>query len=241
MRIDSLRVKLRPRPAMEAVDLGVRMCQHAAPAVWRCYSVVFVPVVGIALLGFHWGFWVPPLVLWLSKPWLDRTILFVLSRATFGHTTSIGALWRARRSVWGSQVLSTWTTRRLSLWRSFTQPVAQLEGLGYAKTWRRVKLLRRNRSGSLALTVQAFVMAEACLSLAVGGAIAWFSIDPKQSLLASVFGVDTNPHFYFLPYALAVWFVEPFFVAAGFALYLNRRAELEAWDVEQDLRRAFAP
>ena len=42
-------------------------------------------------------------------------------------------------------------------------------------------------------------------------------------------------------YAAAVLFVEPFFVAAGFAMYLNRRVELEAWDVEQDLRHAFAP
>ena len=41
-------------------------------------------------------------------------------------------------------------------------------------------------------------------------------------------------------YALVVAFLEPFYVAAGFALYVNRRVELEAWDVEQELRRAFA-
>jgi hypothetical protein len=43
-----------------------------------------------------------------------------------------------------------------------------------------------------------------------------------------------------ISYALAVFFVEPFYVAAGFAMYLNRRAELEAWDIEQEFRRAFA-
>src|SRR5436190_583480 len=37
-----------------------------------------------------------------------------------------------------------------------------------------------------------------------------------------------------IAYGLAVLFVEPFFVAAGFAMYLNRRAEIEAWDIEQD-------
>jgi hypothetical protein len=41
-------------------------------------------------------------------------------------------------------------------------------------------------------------------------------------------------------HASAVLFVEPFFVASGFAMYLNRRVELEAWDIEQDLRHAFA-
>ena len=41
-------------------------------------------------------------------------------------------------------------------------------------------------------------------------------------------------------YSLAVLFIEPFYVAAGFAMYLNRRAELEAWDIEQEFRHAFA-
>jgi len=41
-------------------------------------------------------------------------------------------------------------------------------------------------------------------------------------------------------YVLAVLFLEPFYVAAGFGMYLNRRAELEAWDIEQEFRRAFA-
>jgi hypothetical protein len=41
-------------------------------------------------------------------------------------------------------------------------------------------------------------------------------------------------------YAFAVLFLEPFYVAAGFGMYLNRRAELEAWDIEQEFRRAFA-
>src|SRR5690606_28081180 len=35
-----------------------------------------------------------------------------------------------------------------------------------------------------------------------------------------------------------VWLVlEPFYVAAGFALYLNRRTLLEGWDIEVALRR----
>ena len=41
-------------------------------------------------------------------------------------------------------------------------------------------------------------------------------------------------------FAIAVAIVEPFFVGAGFAMYLNRRVELEAWDIEQEFRLAFA-
>jgi hypothetical protein len=40
--------------------------------------------------------------------------------------------------------------------------------------------------------------------------------------------------------AITVLFLEPFYVASGFAVYLSRRAELEAWDIEQEFRRAFA-
>jgi len=43
-----------------------------------------------------------------------------------------------------------------------------------------------------------------------------------------------------LAYVLVVLFIEPFYVAAGFGMYINRRAELEAWDIEQEFRRAFA-
>ena len=40
-------------------------------------------------------------------------------------------------------------------------------------------------------------------------------------------------------YAVVLTMSEPFYVAAGFGMYLNRRMELEAWDIEKELRRAF--
>jgi len=40
-----------------------------------------------------------------------------------------------------------------------------------------------------------------------------------------------------LAYAAAVLALEPFYVAAGFALYLNRRTALEGWDIEVALRQ----
>jgi hypothetical protein len=40
-----------------------------------------------------------------------------------------------------------------------------------------------------------------------------------------------------LVYAAIILFLEPFYVAAGFGLYLNRRTLLEGWDIEVALRR----
>jgi hypothetical protein len=39
---------------------------------------------------------------------------------------------------------------------------------------------------------------------------------------------------------LAMSLIAPFYVAGGFALYLNRRVELEAWDLELNFRRIAA-
>jgi hypothetical protein len=44
---------------------------------------------------------------------------------------------------------------------------------------------------------------------------------------------------YAVGYAMVLLFLEPFYVASGFGMYLSRRAELEAWDIEQEFRRAF--
>jgi hypothetical protein len=44
----------------------------------------------------------------------------------------------------------------------------------------------------------------------------------------------------FAAYAVAVFLIEPLYVAAGFALYLNRRTLLVGWDLEVALRRIAA-
>ena len=49
MLVDTLAVRLRPRTPNEAIDLGVRLCQSAAPAVLRCSLVAAIPMIPIAL------------------------------------------------------------------------------------------------------------------------------------------------------------------------------------------------
>jgi hypothetical protein len=244
MQLEALALRMRPRTQLEAADLGVRLCQSSARSVYACYAVAYVPVALLALASFEIAAWLPALILFWSKPWLDRTILFVLSRAAFGQGTTVRQLLDARREVWGRQLFLTWTWRRLSPWRSFTQPVYQLEGLPLGKIGRRIRQVRRRRAGSALLMMIAFLTAQMCLMLTVLSLVLWFApgeratgtlaellFDPESAVFEA--GVAIS-------YAIVTGFLEPFFVAAGFAMYLNRRAELEAWDVEQELRRAFA-
>ena len=244
MRVDAFAIRLRPRANFEAADLGVRLCQSAARDVYSCYLSVYVPLVALAFACYEIAGWLPVLILWWCKPWLDRTILFALSRAAFGQRTRPLDVWREQGQVWWGQLVRTLTLRRLSMWRSFTQPVYQLEGLRGAELGARVRQIRAGRTRAGTGILSAFSCAETSISLALTSLLVWFAPQGSgigmRTLLGALNGTGWLDVALSVTYAVAIGFVEPFFIAAGFALYLSRRAELEAWDIEQEFRRAFA-
>ena len=243
MRVDAIAVRLRPRTPMEAADLGTRLCQSAARDIYLCLTLAAIPVALLAAASAELSSWLPSLVLWWLKPWLDRTILFVLSRRAFGQRTSPADLWRNQRQVWWSQLLHTLTQRRLSPWRSLTQPVYQLEGARVLKAGARVRQIRRRKAGAAFMVTLGYSLAEQALFVAMLSLVFWFTPEAEVPLqydlltgvLPPVVAVVAP-----IAYGIVVLFLEPFYVAAGFGIYLNRRAELEAWDIEQEFRRAFA-
>lgn len=242
MRADAFAIRLRRRGKLEAADLGVRLCQRAAASVYLCYLVVAVPVVLLSLASFEIATWLPTLAIWCAKPWLDRPVLFALSRAAFGQKTTLRDLRQAQGSVLWRQLLLTWTWRRLSPWRSFTQPVYQLEGLSLWRMRKRVLQIRSGSVGTAFTMTSAFSMIEGALCVAVLSLALWFTPSQQEVDWLQLFSEENRALSFVIAavYGLVVAFLEPFYVAAGFAMYLNRRVELEAWDVEQELRRAFA-
>ena len=243
MQVDALVVRLRPRAPMEAADLGTRICQRAARDIYACLLIAWLPVAALAAVAFEMSAWLAPVAIWWAQPWLDRTILFVLSRTAFGQRTTFADLWRAQRQVWWSQLLHTWTLRRLSPWRSLTQPVYQLEGGRLLAISPRVRQIRRRKQGVGFLISFAFLLAELSLTAAVLSLTYWLTPEGETPVFVAVFSGETPTialAAFTLAYGAVVLFLEPFYVAAGFALYLTRRAELEAWDIEQEFRRAFA-
>jgi len=248
MRVEGLAVTLRPRSQSEACDLGLALVREQAASIWRCYAPVFAVVAALALCTVEVASWLPFLIVFWLKPWLDRTLLFVMSRAVFGESTRWADLWRARRQVFGGQLLRTLLWRRVSPWRAYTQPVEQLEGQTGGRRRKRVALLLNDNRGAATALQVAFVHAEGVMTYAVLALVWWMAPDDSRS---DVFNWIINPEAHAagrlgLDLALAttymgvVLFLEPFYVAAGFAMYLNRRVVLEAWDIEQEFRRAFA-
>jgi len=232
---------LRPRTTWEGCDLGVRLLQSWLRSVYSSHLAVALPLFALFIATFGIAAWLPAVLIWLSKPWLDRTILFALSRALFGEPTAPVNVWRAQREVWWTQLAATLTLRRLNMSRSFTQPIVQLEGLDGAERRERMRRLALRHRGVARMMTQAFAAAEFAVFASLLSLQAWLaphhsSLD-LNSLLQLKGGeglLDTAA------YAAAVALVEPFYVAAGFGMYLNRRVELEAWDIEQEFRRVFA-
>lgn len=243
MQVDALAVRLRPRPMAEAVDLGVLLVHRHAGSIARVWVPLYLAVAAVALATVELASWAPYLVIFCLKPWLDRSLLFALSRAVFGEGTRWADLWAQRSIVWWRGLPAALTLRRLSPWRSYTQAIGQLEGQrGKAASQRRAQLLRGKRGAAGGMQF-VFANVEVVIYLGLVSLTLWFAPEGTHRHVLTWLTESESVGNAFVTagaYAFAVFLVEPFFVAAGFVMYLNRRVELEAWDIEQEFRRAFA-
>jgi len=108
-----------------------------------------------------------------------------------------------------------------------------------------VRQIRKRAAGPALLVTHAFSMSETLLTFALMSLVIWLAPEGLTPTFDEIFGGDASQRAIVAlvvncSYPVAALFLEPFYVGAGFAMYLNRRVELEAWDVEQELRRAFA-
>ncbi len=244
MRIDELSLTLRRRNGWESLDLGLAMCQHWRAPLLRAWLATY-GVFAVLLSAVLWEHpqWVILIVWWL-KPLFDRVLLFVLSRSIFGHAPTVGAVWRELPTLLRrTRLLAGLTFYRLSPSRSFHLPVWQLEGQrGSAARQRRQVLGLRSNGYAWGLM---FFCVHFSLVLWISGAVLSFMFIPDDMLPDGsgwwqLFTDDSQlwlAHYGNLLVFLAESLVEPVFVASGFSLYLNRRSELEGWDIEVNFRR----
>ena len=247
MQPANIAIALRRRSPWEAMDLGFTMLRRWWRPVYTAHALVFFPLVGAVLLAC-WAFerlWLAILIVWWLEPLYDRVVLHVLSRAVFGEAPGWRDVWRQYTQWFRTGVFWALTFDRFDLARSFNLPVRQLEGSrGAERRARKAVLGRRTRSYAVWLTV-VWVHFEALLMWSAGGLASLFlpaqaerargEEDTFFAALAEFFQRAALEDA--LVYAVVIFMLEPFFVAAGFALYLNRRTLLEGWDIEVALRR----
>jgi len=186
--------------------------------------------------------WIAVMLLWWLKPVFDRFALQVVSRAVFGAPPTVGEALGAWRDILWPGLVSGLTLYRLHPARSAVLAVWQLEKQSGSQGKRRRDVLARRMTGSWTATgMCALFEAIIFLSLAVVGALLLPAGADTPADLADFFrGGGSEWQWDWLDslcYVFAVSVVEPLYVAAGFSLYLNRRAILEGWDIELQLRR----
>lgn len=252
MRIDKLQIALRPRPAPQALDLGFALLHAHAGAVYKTWLALWLPAVALTfalmlLLPAYDTLWM--MLAWWLRPLLERGPLYVLSRQVFGEDVT----WRQALRAWPGQ-LGGGTVRLLTWWRLFMpgrglyQPIWQLEQVrGKAAAERRLAI-GRNGTGAAAYRFGlACVHFEVILQFGAIALIGLFLSDgPSVNPLAyiadqALAGRATLELVYMGTYCLGAAIVGPVYTACCFTLYLNRRATLEAWDIELTLRQIQAP
>lgn len=244
MRLTDASVAIRPRTAWEAIDLGVLLARRHAGLLMLSWAAVTLPLFAV-LTALLWQYpSVVGVLIWWLKPAWERLPLHILSRSLFGDVPTVREALKAFPRLLKPQLIASLTWRRLSPTRSFDMPVMQLEGLGGEARSKRLVVLGQRHAGAAAWLTILGVHLELLLW---GGIItlAWLMVpQPLEMQLDWETVVEASSgkwlwveHLSNLIYALVLVFWEPIYVACGFTLYLNRRTDLEAWDIELTFRR----
>ena len=245
MQLDRVTAVVRPRSAWEAIDLGFGLARAHWRAVWGAWCLTALPPLLLlwALLG-DWPL-VPMLLAWWVKPLLGVVPLHLLSRALFGAAPDARGTLRSWPGLWLRHLLAALFVWRLDPRRTFRAPVWVLEGLRGRARRRRLHVLgQRDDIAAVGLTC-AMVLLELCWFLAALVALGLFStLDAETVLLGlgqALIGGEDAPAWAFVmlgcAHLVGLSLAEPCYVAAGFALYINRRVLLEGWDLELAFRQ----
>ena len=236
MQIENMTAQVRPRTSWEAVDLGFLLVQRWWPTIILSWVMITLPVFVIAgvLLHEHPVWWA--IVMWWLKPLFNRIPLHIVSRALFSEHVTLRSLLRLWPKFIFPHVIKFLTFYRFDPARSFNLPVWQLEELkGRARATRSQVLNKRHYSAAFGLTFMCLA-SEFVLFLSLYALILMFLPEYYAfQMMETTFegesvwwvGILLNTLLY-ISYAI----IEPFYVAAGFSLYITRRTELEGWDIE---------
>jgi hypothetical protein len=243
MDLERVAAVIRPRSPWEAIDLGFGMVR----AWWRPIGAAWLATVApvwclIFLLLSGKPGWALFLLWWL-RPFFDRVPLFVVSRRLFGEPMPAGAVAAELPRLWGRDLGAGLIAQRLDPARSFHLPIGLLEDLTGGQRKRRAELLGRGGQSPAVWLTFGCSLLELAVAFGLLEVLGLMAPQPESGVAAALRAAAEGDAPYWLNLLaggiafLAFTIVEPFYVAAGFSLYLSRRTRLEGWDVEIAFRR----
>ena len=242
MGLERLSVAVRPRAGWEAIDLGFTMAREWWRQLWSVWLCFYVPAAVLLHVVFWDRMWVAMLLLWWLHPFFERAVMHVVGQAVFDVPPSLLQTLRATPQWRKPGLFTALSFYRLDPARSLMLPVWQLEQQrGRAARQRRKLLGKRLRGYGVWLTLLCnmfvYLLYRSVLIIPLllkpAGADAefdWNALFAQGRL--DVWGWQNS-----LCLVIAFSIMQPFYVCGGFALYLNRRAALEGWDIEIALRK----
>ncbi len=240
MNVRDLEISLRPRKSWEAVDLGFLLTRQHYRDLLKIGLYGFAPLWVLAIvLGWSQP-WIPLLVIWLFKPIYDRFCLHLFSRRIFGAEISWQDVLKKAGSFWFRRSLPLLTYRRFSPVRSMVLPIQELEQLKSKAFSSRCTVVKRVGGGTALLTTWVMAFCEILIIAGLFFLIIAF-IPQGDSETFEEFYESTARTFsdmglvfriLIIIYAAVVLLLEPFYMGAGFCLYLNSRSSQEAWDID---------
>lgn len=243
MQLNKLQAVLRPRNPWQAMDLGVLLARRHVGLLMATWAAITLPLFALLTVVFWQMPSIAVLIIWWLKPAFERVPLYILANALFANPPSFKSSLKAVPKLLKPQLLASLTWRRLSLTRSFDLPVMQLEGL--SGTARQQRLITLGDNYSRAPTWLTIIGLHIEMALWLGLAVLLYLLIPAQlqenwSWLQLLEVSHSQwlwaEHLSNLLYVLVLTVWQPIYVACGFSLYLNRRTQLEAWDVELAFR-----
>ncbi len=239
MELDRLTIVARPRSRWEAIDLGLLMARRWWWPLTKAWLAVSLPF----FIVMHAVFFAYPLVaimlVWWFKPLWERPLLYILSQALFGEMPSLRQTLKAFPKLAAKQWFASLSYRRFSVQRSMELPIVQLENLSGEIRSRRLRVLHGMKgtgAGWLTLICMSFegLLALALFVLAMVLVPEEVDMDWGSIFMSEDYGTWLMSN---LGTYLGMTLVAPFYVAAGFSLYLHRRIWLEGWDIEMVFRK----
>ncbi len=246
MNLENVTVEMRPRSEWEAADFGVRMIRRDANSIYRTWFAITLPLLSLALLAIVYSPYptLAAFVYWWLEPVADGPILQIISQRLFGEKADVRAALRATgKLAWRNKIFLI-SPYRFHVARSIAMPLTQLEGLKGEVRRNRAKVLNpRILNYGTGVTI-----AYQHLAIALYGGIVLLVFLFVPTEYQETIGLDWFSLFWqddgrgarvlnLLLVYVAQTALQPWFVGAGFGLYINCRTQLEAWDIEVAFRR----